>query len=120
MKLARLRLPAPAGDADAVRQASMVTLNTDALLNIPPEIAVCPYCGTKLTAQFDGWNQEADGSWTVDSMSLDCESEPDDIESEEWEYFDSTHYEMPYVYLLPVYERVKAWVNAHYRFALPA
>ena len=53
-------------------------------------------------------------------MSLDCESEPDDIESEEWEYFDATHYEMPYVYLLPVYERVKAWINYNYRFALPA
>lgn len=96
----------------------MQLLDPDKTLEIPPEIAVCPYCGTKLTANFTGWTQNDDGSWSADSMDLVCETGPD-IDSEDWDFWFESHSDLPYVYLLPVEERIKAWLNERYRFDLP-
>lgn len=95
----------------------MIILDPDKPLAIPPEVAVCPYCDTKLTAQFDGWVQEDDGTWIADSMMLECETEPD-VYDDAYDDWLVTHTDMPYVYMLPVEERIKEWVNEHYRFDL--
>lgn len=91
-------------------------IKTDEAIEVPPDVAVCPYCDTKLTASFTGWSEADDGSgWIADEVTLDCETEPD-MDSDEWEDWWASHSDMPYVYLLPVCEKVKTWVNAHYRF----
>jgi len=102
----------------------MQTVPHDEIINVPPEIAVCPYCGGKLTVQLDTWVQLDDGAWGVgETAHVECESEPDipedddDMnawdESDEW---DESHSAMPYVYLLPVEIKVAKWINANYRF----
>jgi len=92
-------------------------LKSDAELPIPPEVAVCPYCDTQLTATFTGWEEEEDGSWTCSEVDLSCETEPD-LDNDGFEDWLRGHTEMPYVYMLPVKLTVTKWVNAHYRFNL--
>lgn len=78
---------------------------------------LCPYCGGDLTYRCDGWVEDDNGQWMVDSMTSECSTEPD-IESDEWEDWFSNHSDMPYVYQLPVDMRVQDWINERYRFAL--
>ena len=92
-------------------------IDSDALIAIPPEIAVCPYCDTKLTAHSEAWTQEDDDSWIATDVQVDCETEPD-MESEEWEEWMKWHSDMPYVYMLPVVQTVTKWINSKYRFRL--
>jgi len=91
-------------------------IKTDAVLEMPKEVAVCPICKGKLYAQFDGW-VENDGEWQASSTSLDCENEPD-IDSDEWWDWHRGHYSMPYVDWLPVEIKVTKWINENYVFDL--
>jgi len=99
----------------AVNQKTV--LNTDAYLEIPAKVAVCPICKGKLFAQFDDWQQNEDGTWGLleTGAYLDCENEPD-IDSEEWGDWLDGHYSMPYVDWLPVCIRVAKWINKNYVF----
>jgi len=90
-----------------------VLLDPDVPFEIPADIAVCPYCSKRLTAQFTGWEEEQDGTWTATDIDLDCESEPDIDDDEWWPWFEG-HSVMPYVYMLPVHNRVKAWLAENY------
>jgi hypothetical protein len=93
-------------------------VSSDLIINIPPEVAICPYCDTKLTAQFTGWTEADDGSgWMADEVDWDCESEPD-FDSEEYDDWLDQHTEMPYVYRLPICQKIEKWVNERYRFDL--
>lgn len=95
----------------------LITVPADTTFYVPPSFARCPYCDGRLYAGFRGWSQEPDGTWIGDEVELDCENEPDMEEDEEkWEAWLESHSEMPYVYWLPVCERVKQWVNSQYRF----
>lgn len=84
-------------------------IKSDEIINIPSEVAICPYCDGKLACSANSWIQEKDGTWLADELDLDCENEMlnDDI-----------HNDMPYIYWLPVAEKVKAWVNKTYEFWL--
>lgn len=82
---------------------------------IPPEVAICPYCKTKLTVHITGGVMEDDGTWSVDCIQIDCESEPD-IDSPEWQDWIVEHTDMPYVYMLPVDVKIQRWINERYRF----
>lgn len=73
-------------------------------ITIPPEVALCPYCEGKLTAQANGWQEPDEGEiWDVTEIDLQCEhqdiDDPDD------------HTYMPYVYWLPVEVKVLKWMN---------
>lgn len=81
---------------------------------IPETIAKCPYCNTKLYVEAHAWTEENDG-WVAESIEMICETEPD-IDSEEWEDWERSHGDMPYVYLLPVQNQVQEWINNNFRF----
>jgi hypothetical protein len=78
---------------------------------------LCPYCEGDLTYRANGWEQDENNLWKADSFDMDCSTEPD-IDSDEWEDWFQQHSDMPYVYQLPVDEKVKAAINKNYRFLL--
>lgn len=90
----------------------MKTIPTNETLTVPSDIAVCPYCQAALSAHFDSWEQQDDGTWATDNAMLSCVRESDSIAELQ------RHCVMPYVYWLPVSEKVLAWVNANYRFEI--
>ena len=92
-------------------------LDPDNEIVVPKKVAVCPYCQTQITISPDGWVQNDDGSWWCDSFTSWCETEPD-IDSDEWDDWWETHNEMPYVYQLPVDEKIKSWMYKRFRFDL--
>ncbi len=94
----------------------MEVLASDAVIDIPPEVAVCPYCDAKLTATFESWEKQENGIVGT-SPVLECETCPD-IDSREWDSWLDVHTDMPYVYLLPVCQKVEKWINERYRFDL--
>lgn len=78
-------------------------------------MAVCPYCNAKLYASCEGWTENDEGEWMADTISVDCESEPD-IDSSEWREWFDFHSDMPYVYQLPVDSKIERWINNNFRF----
>lgn len=62
------------------------TVQSDHRFQVPADIAVCPYCEARLTAQAQGWTETEPGSgvWAVDLLDMDCDSEPD-IDSQAWD-----------------------------------
>lgn len=96
----------------------MQTVATDADIQLPPELAVCPICGEKvIIEEITGWVQEDDGSWRADEISINCETEPD-TDSDDWEDWHNWHWNMPYVDWLPLSVKVEAWLAKHYRFEM--
>jgi len=93
-------------------------LKPDETIDIPADIAVCPYCKTKMTISPDGWTEEEDG-FICDSFTSWCETEPEiDASQEQWDAFLHVHGAMPYVYQLPVDLKIEAWLKDHFRFDL--
>lgn len=95
--------------------SALQLLPKDFVLDVPTEVAVCPYCGAALSVQFEWWQLQDDGSWAAVEVHADCTAEPD-IETGEWTEWYQQHSQMPYVYQLPVDTKVGAWVNSYYRF----
>ena len=93
------------------------TLKTDASIDVPAGVAVCPYCKTPLHAQANGWIQRDDGTWQADTIDLDCETEPD-IDGPDWEDWFARHSDMPYVHMLPVQQKVVAWLADRFDFEM--
>jgi hypothetical protein len=87
----------------------------DQVIEIPEDVAVCPYCKAKLSAHCEGWVETADGTTKADHLSVDCANEPD-IDNEEWDEWLEHHCQEPYIHQLPVDEKVKSWINERYRF----
>lgn len=77
---------------------------------------LCPYCQGDLTYTANGWEEDDNGLWMADSFDMNCSSEPDMEDEEEWNDWMNNHSEMPYVHQLPVDERVKDFINSKYRF----
>lgn len=67
---------------------------------IPREIAVCPYCGGQLYFEVDEWDTDTRVP-TEAGVHVSCEHEDEP---------EPNHYQMPYVYLLPVKGRVYRWL----------
>ena len=93
-------------------------IGAESLIQIPTTIAVCPYCGGRLQASFTAWEEDANGGMKAIEMDLDCETEPP-LESGDWEDWTRQHSQMPYVYMLPVHDRVLKWINKRFRFEMP-
>lgn len=77
---------------------------------------LCPYCNGDLTYRCNGWEQDDNGLWMADSFDIECSSEPDMEDEDEWEEWLQQHSDMPYVNQLPVDEKVKRYINGKYRF----
>lgn len=92
-----------------------VLIGSGSLIQIPKKLAVCPYCGGQLEVSIEGCTLQEDGKWTADMLQVDCEAEPN-MDSQEWRGWVKQHSEMPYVYMLPVEEKIKAWLNRHFFF----
>lgn len=69
---------------------------------IPVSVAVCPYCGEHLSFEVDEWETDT-GVPTEAGVHVSCVNQ-DDAEID--------HYQMPYVYWLPVDRRVYQWLIA--------
>lgn len=97
------------------------TVAPDADIRIPASVAVCPICGSEVVVEIEAWEQNDDGSWQAGESGTycNCITEPD-MDGDEWEDWFRGHWSMPYVDWLPVDEKVKAWLDRHYRFAVPA
>lgn len=79
---------------------------------------LCPYCKGNLTYTCNGWEQDDNGLWMADSFDMDCSTEPDMSDEDEWEEWFKNHSEMPYVHQMPVDNAVKEFINKKYRFEL--
>lgn len=77
---------------------------------------LCPYCKGDLTYRCNGWEQDDNDLWMADSFDMECSTEPDMEDEDEWEEWMQQHSDMPYVNQLPVDERVKEYINRKYRF----
>lgn len=79
---------------------------------------LCPYCGHHLTYIAGGWEEcEETGLWIVEFLDSDCWSEPDhETQRAEWVKWMDDHCPFPYVYQLPVDERVRTELKQKYRF----
>ena len=89
-------------------------IDTDHVL---PLKVPCPICGDRLTARFESWSMDPDGSWLADSLELQCVSEPS-IDDAVWEDWHEWHFRTPYIDWLPVNEMVLAAVNKVFRFRM--
>ncbi|MFS0489490.1 hypothetical protein [Leadbetterella byssophila] len=69
-----------------------------------------------LSYEADAWEQDEQGLWMATNFDCRCHSEPDIEESEDWNAWMRVHSDMPYVFQLPVDERVKRYIQKHYRF----
>lgn len=97
---------------------AMKITDVDTIMQVPPEIAVCPICRRRLAIiAYDSWERCEDGLYKAAEVHLECETEPD-FEAPEYEDWFEGHYSMPYADWLPVCKRVLAWHQAHYRFDL--
>ncbi len=69
---------------------------------------LCPYCGADLHYRVTGCSKHvAKKFWKADNIESECQSEPEDMMSEEWDEWMNLHSEMPYVNQLPVDERFR-------------
>jgi hypothetical protein len=96
----------------------MKLISGNAVIKIPLDVAVCPDCHSQISIYMDGWEEDESG-WLLDSFTTSCETEPDIDELEHMDW-DESHpsFDMPYVYWLPITEKIKEWVNKEYRFDL--
>jgi hypothetical protein len=74
---------------------------------IPRRVAICPHCRGegKLHLEVDEW--EKDGTPTEVGVHVSCENETDDD--------NDIHYQMPYVYWMPMEAIVYRWAVKHIR-----
>jgi len=79
---------------------------------VPREIATCPICDADIVVE-DVNEWESDSGKPI-GISLECTTEPD-IDSDEWKDWHRDHWSMPYVYWLPVENRVMRWAQKNFR-----
>jgi hypothetical protein len=97
-----------------MRERARVILPEDhGSIQVPGHVAVCPYCDGALTVHVEAWSEGPDGFWFADEAKADCDTEPD-IVSPDWRNWMDRHSEMPYVYMLPVEERIQRWLNRNF------
>lgn len=73
--------------------------------DIPRRVAICPHCRGKLMLEVDEW--EMDGTPTEAGAHVSCANETDDP--------NDVHYQMPYVYWMPMEGIVYRWAVKHIR-----
>lgn len=92
-------------------------LACNAVIKVPQDIQLCPYCGMPLTATVVGWTEETATVWDAVCIDLDCHSEPDPELRYSWRQWEIVHDNMPYVYWLPACTKVLAWIRDNFQFS---
>lgn len=82
-----------------------MAINKDLYGAIPPDVAVCPHCQGQLWIEVDEWDSESRIP-TEAGVHVSCENEPDSDPND-------VHFQMPYVYWLPITKRVHEWIVAN-------
>lgn len=70
--------------------------------SIPSDVAVCPYCGGQLYFDVDEWDAQT-GVPTETGVHVSCVNDEDK---------NTNHYDMPYVYWMPLEQRIHRWLVA--------
>lgn len=78
-------------------------MNTD--FAIPRTVASCPHCPGALHLEVDEWQN--DGTPTEAGVHVSCDGETDDA--------NDAHWQMPYVYWMPLEMKVYEWARVHIR-----
>jgi hypothetical protein len=79
----------PLGSGALVRR--IVSCDFVAKLTTP-----CPYCGGKLTAEAEGWEEDEDGLGIATDLVITCETEPDMSRDRAWNNWWHSHGEMDF------------------------
>jgi hypothetical protein len=73
----------------------------------------CPICDAKVyLTEILVWDINGE----IMEFGCDCETEPSDIESDEWADWFAEHYKMPYVDWLPYEVNAKTWLRQRYAY----
>jgi hypothetical protein len=51
----------------------------------------CPYCGGKIKARADAWDQDDEGRFYATDIEIACSNEPDLDDEEAWKNWDIEH-----------------------------
>lgn len=90
-------------------------LNKNDIIRVPVEISKCVSCGAPLYLSGDGWTLGDHSEWICDSFNMICGSEPKtDDDREAWDIYNdihALHFKMPYIYWLPIQEKIRAWMD---------
>lgn len=95
---------------------SLELLPSNAVIDVPAIVACCPYCDAALRVSANSWTEQR-GIWIADGIDVHCTNEPD-IDSDEWGAWFGCHSYMPYVYQLPVDNRIMVWLEYRFHFDL--
>lgn len=88
-------------------------------LAVPPSIAVCPSCKKPLHVRPYETKQNDDGTWSSTLYDRYCESTVDIQEQSLYRGFVQSHINensQPYIYWLPVDEKIRTWIDGTFRF----
>lgn len=97
-------------------------LHTSSHIGVPVEVGMCPYCDRPLSIGFEDFERNDVGTWSCIKVELECATELEmqqygqHVTEDDWDQFERSHSLMPYVYILPVEERILEWVNQSYYF----
>ncbi len=92
-------------------------LDPNTHIEVPAEVAICPYCGTALTIiDVMACEDDGKGAWQATELLMVCASQPPASDRKAASAWDREHSYMRYVYWLPAYMRVLGWVGQRYRF----
>lgn len=103
----------------------MQIVASDFIPKVPSRIATCPICGAEVVIEeIDEWyfdeSMMHNGRPLLmagdNGVRVNCITEPDILEDDDWLDWDNGHWSMPYVDWLPIAERVMEWLNTNYRF----
>ena len=75
------RLPASACSGVAV-------VDSDKVFGIK---SPCPYCGGKITASANAWEEDDEGNFYATDLDISCSNEPDIDDEEAWKNWDIEH-----------------------------
>lgn len=78
----------------------------------------CPVCkdGVVVLTEITGGTEAKFGLWMADEIHVDCSTFPGFDDSELFDAHMASHWSMPYVDWLPLTEKIKAWLSAHFWF----
>ena len=98
----------------------MIVITKPTIIDVPADVAICPKCGGKLAIiECDEWWDDEHSEYLIPAnIKTQCEHEPM-IENPEWREWFDYHYDMPYVYWLPVDRKIMAWFQKNYRYGNP-
>lgn len=95
----------------------LIDLDDFKIIDIPPDVAKCPYCDAALyIGEIDEWSEDEKGNITPDHIGIECVTEPS-LRSKKWEEWFRQHSDMPYVYWMPMEETVLNWLIDNFEFA---